>query len=111
MNMKKAFTIIFLAVLAVLCMTSCTKNDAKVVREIPSGFVQLPKDGGDWDNGLHYVSWESQISFLDGHETCIYQTGFDNSDFIVQYKNEYYVDEAKLLELMDKCQVDGSVAS
>lgn len=106
MNIKKACIIIFLAVLFVLCMTSCTGNDAKVVREIPQGFVQLPKDGGDWDNGLHYVSWESQISFLDGNETCIYQTGFDNSDFIVQYENEYYVNEAKLLELIDRCEED-----
>ena len=72
-----------------------------MVREIPSGFIHLPKGGGNWDNGLHYVSWESQISFLDDDENCIYQTGLDNSDFIVKHKNEYYVNEEKILELID----------
>jgi len=76
-------------------------SDAKVVGEIPSGFIHLPKGGGNWDNGLHYVSWETQISFLDANGACIYQTGFDNSDFIVKYKKEYYINEEKFLELME----------
>jgi len=75
--------------------------DAKVVQEIPLGFIHLPPNGGDWENGLHYVCWESQISFLDIDESCIYQTSFENNMFIVKYKNEYYVDEEKLLELVD----------
>ena len=72
-----------------------------MVAKIPSGFVLLPKGGGDWDNGLHYVAWESQISFFDIDENCIYQTGFKNKDFIVKCDNEYYVDEEKLLELIN----------
>ena len=100
-NMKKIFSLIFITGFVLLLLISCGGNDAKVVKEIPVGFICLPKGGGDWDNGLHYVSWESQISFLDADENCIYQTGFDNSDFIVKYKNEYYVKELKVLELID----------
>jgi len=73
--------------------------DAKAVKEIPNGFVFLEED--NLDNGLHYVAWESQISFLNADGICIYQTGYDNSDFIVKYKKEYYINEKKFLELMD----------
>ena len=77
------------------------RSDAKTVHKIPSGFTRLPQGGGDWENGLRYVSWESQISFLTADGNCIYQTSFDNRDFIVKYKNEYYVNEKKLSELVD----------
>jgi len=74
--------------------------DATVVKKIPLGFIHLEKGGNRQKNGLHYVSWESQISFLDADEICIYQTSFANSDFIVKFKNEYYVNEEIFLELM-----------
>jgi hypothetical protein len=101
MNTKKVILVMLVLMISLIFITSCGGSDAKVVRQIPSGFILLPKGGGDWDNGLHYVSWESQISFLDSDENCIYQTGFDNRDFIVKYKNEYYVNEDKILELID----------
>lgn len=97
---KKYFALMLFLVFVLFLIPSCKSNDSKTVKEIPSGFVLLPKDGS-WDNGLHYVPWESQIAFLDDDENCIYQTGFDNSDFIVKYKNEYYANEEKLLELID----------
>ena len=101
MNAKKMPFFTLVVLFALTSLISCGGNDAKVVRNIPTGFVHLPKGGGDWDNGLHYVSWETQISFLDKDGACIYQTGFNNSDFIVKYKNEYYVDEEKLSEMID----------
>jgi hypothetical protein len=103
--MKKAFSLVILVVCALILFTSCGKDDAKVVREIPAGFIQLPKGGGNWANGLHYVAWESQISFLDIDEKCVYQTGFNNSDFIVKYKNEYYVNENEFWELVDMAKL------
>ena len=75
--------------------------DAKVVRVVPQGFIHLPKLGGNWDNGMRYVSWESQLWFFDVNGTVIYQTVYSNSDFIVKHKNEYYVNEEKFLELVD----------
>ena len=84
--------------------------DAKVVKEIPEGFIPL-KEAAKWEGlsdserGLRYVAWESQISFLDA-DLCvggvtIYQTSFNNSAFIVKYNNEYYVNEEKILELIN----------
>ena len=84
--------------------------DAKVVRKVPEGFIPL-REAAKWEgssdneSGLRYVTWESQISFLDADLSAggvtIYQTDFKNSDFIVKYNNEYYVNEAKILELID----------
>ncbi|MCL2087084.1 MAG: hypothetical protein FWH05_05765 [Oscillospiraceae bacterium] len=104
-NAKIVFLTMFIITSFVL-LVSCIKNsesmwsDAKIVKEIPIGFVYLPKNGGNWGNGLHYVPWETQISFLDIDDNCIYQTGFDNSDFIVKYGKEYYINEENFLELM-----------
>ena len=78
-----------------------TSNDAKSVREIPRGFVHLPNGGANWDNGMRYILWESQISFLDVDGNCIFQTDISNRDFIVKYKKEYYVNEEQLLGLID----------
>jgi hypothetical protein len=75
--------------------------DSKAVSELPSGFIPLPLGNEESANGLHYVPWESQISFMDADECCIYQTGFTNSDFIVKFRNEYYVNEEKYLELIE----------
>ena len=84
--------------------------DAKTVTEIPAGFILLKEavageDNGDGQPVLRYVAWESQISFyyddLDNGGVSIYQTGFSNSDFIVKYNNEYYVNEAKISDLID----------
>jgi hypothetical protein len=68
----------------------------KEIQEIPYGFVQL---GYTLRNGLRSLPWESNIVFLDSDDINIYQTGLENSDFIVSYKDEYYVNEEKLLEL------------
>lgn len=99
------FMIIALYSLFIRGNQAVESSDAKMVREIPEGFVLLPKEGGGWENGLRYVPWESQISFLDANDNCIYQTDFSNSDFIVKYQNEYYVNEEKLSELIEKANV------
>lgn len=101
MNYKKILFLPLLLIFALICLTSCGKDDAQVVKQVSPGFVYLSEEMVILENGLHYVSWETQISFLDSEEICIYQTGFDNSDFIVKYKDEYYVNEKKLLELVD----------
>lgn len=50
---------------------------------------------------LRYVAWESQISFLNKDNITIYQTGFNNRDFIVKYKGEYYINTNKYKELVE----------
>ena len=100
--MKKKKVIVLLLILAVisasLYMISQGRNDAKMVLKIPFGFVHLQDNLG---NGLTVMPFETQISFLDSDGVGIYSTGFKNSDFIVKYKGEYYVNEEKLLELLD----------
>ena len=100
-NKKKTLSLLLIVVLALIYLTSCGGNDAKVVRKIPDRFVHLEKGGGNWGNGLHYIFWKSMIVFLDADEITIYQIGLNNSDFVVKYKNKYYVSEEKLLELLN----------
>ena len=78
-----------------------TAFDARVVKKIPIGFVHLPREEDAWGNGMRYVPFESYIFFVDADGNNIYQTSYRNSDFIVKYNNEYYVNEAKILELID----------
>ena len=112
MNKKIFFSLIVAMIVAVLAWISLGTStfsiyqgpsewvDAKVVKKIPPGFIHLEMGGNRQENGLRYVAWESQISFLDADGICIYQTSFANSDFIVKFKNEYYVNEEIFLELM-----------
>ena len=104
LKMNVALLILFLFI-ALLFIPSCVELkdgefDAETVREIPLGFVRLP-ERSDLDNGLRYIPWETQIAFLDSDGNCIYQTEFNNSKFIVKYQDEYYVNEEKLLELIN----------
>jgi len=73
-------------VLMSICLTACEKNDAKVdPKAILSGFISLKEAIDKMDGALRYIPWESQIAFLDADNITIYQTGFDNRDFIVKY--------------------------
>ena len=78
-----------------------TTFDARVVRKIPLGFVHLSREEDAWGNGMHYIPFESFIFFVDADGNNLYQTSYRNKDFIVKYNNEYYVNEAKILELID----------
>jgi len=100
MNKKNSF-LLLIVVLSAMCLVACGRDEVKVVRQVPKGFIYLEKGDNNWKNGLHYVFWETQISFVDAGRICIYQTSVKNSEFIVQYKGDYYVNEEKLSELMD----------
>ena len=79
MKKKRLFIASFLFIL-VLALGFFIKNgghhmgkviDAKVVGEVPTGFVHLSPEsipsyrgGGNWENGMRHVSWEANISFI-----------------------------------------------
>jgi hypothetical protein len=87
-------------VLISICLTACERNDAKMVsKAVPSGFISLKEAIDNMKGSLRYMPWESQIAFLDADNITIYQTGFENRDFIVTYKGEYYINEEKYSEL------------
>ena len=88
-------------VLLMMCLTACGSGDAEgSSKEVPSGFISLSEAIDNTNGSLRYVAWESQISFLDADDNTIYQTGFENKDFIVKYKGKYYINEAKYSELV-----------
>lgn len=101
--MRKKVLLLF-AVIAIIIILALTwfvfygRNDANMVLKVPSGFVPLQSN---LENGLSVMPFETQIAFLDAEGVGIYQTDFKNSDFIVKYKGEYYVNKEKLLELID----------
>lgn len=102
-NMGKKILLLLIGIavttiLALMWFMNYGRNDANMVFKIPSGFVHLQTN---LKNGLTYTGFETQIVFLDADGVGIYQTDFKNSEFIVKYKGEYYVDEEKLLELLD----------
>ena len=99
--MKKAFFLLLLITIITLCIPSCGRYDIKVVRQVPSGFISLKEACDSTEGALRYVFWETQLSFLDADDKCIYQTNVNNSDFIVKYRGENYINEEKILELIE----------
>ncbi|HOP12150.1 MAG TPA: hypothetical protein PK629_11755 [Oscillospiraceae bacterium] len=71
---------------------------SKIVDKIPSGFVKL--SSVDTDQGLRYGFGKTDISFFTSGGTCIYKTELSNSDFIVIYKYEYYIDNNKYSDMV-----------
>jgi len=103
MRLRKCIIIITLVVLTSF-LFSCG-SDAKVVNEIPSGFIKLNDRGVAPKNILKYEIDEKEVLFLDADGTCIYQTELVNNDFIVKFDNSYYIKEEKYVELFDKITV------
>ena len=109
--------LVFIALIAIF-LGSCEGSNTKMAGEmpdgliggdenqkipdgVPAGFIPLGKDDSNWENGLRYVFWETQISFLDADNVCIYQTSVENSDFIIKYGKDYYVNAEKFSEVQD----------
>jgi len=102
--MKKNYLVLIcLIILIAFSLISCKGEDAKVVYQVPHGFVSLNELNNRADSILRCTIWETQISFelIDPNVICIYQTNIDNSDVIVKYKKKYYINEEKYLELTE----------
>ena len=63
------------------------------VYKIPDKFVSLNEVCEDTNGKLTYTLWPHNISFQDVDNMEIYVTLYTNSDVIVKYKNEYYINE------------------
>jgi len=117
MNKKYFLIRIYLTImifLLILCKGSNIKGDfkmskidnANVVSKIPVGFISLIEFNNRTGNILRGVIWDNQISFELMDEAkygifCIYQTSINNSDYIVKYKEKYYINEAKSKKLSE----------
>lgn len=103
MDKKSYLLLMCLALFISIYLTSCKREDAKVVSKIQDGFISVNELNNRADGILRCVLWETQISFMDDSEyICIYQASFiDNPNLIVKYKKEYYVNEAKYSQLTE----------
>ena len=80
---------------------------AKVVSEIPEGFVPLLEFiefNERTDNILEMSFWEEQVSFcLRGAkfgQDCIFRTSIKDSDYFVEYNKKDYINETKYIKLV-----------
>ncbi len=72
--------------------------DAKVVSKIPANFILIDDAIASDLKDMRYVFFESQIAFCNSSDECVYQTDVRNSDFIVKYKDKYYINKDKYNE-------------
>ena len=83
-------------------LTSCKDGDVKVVSKVPDGFISFNELDNYADNILRCFLWENNVVFsLEGEDNfpTLYQASIRDSDVIVRYQEEYYINEAKFLEL------------
>lgn len=109
MNRKRIIFIILLimvVVLVLICILERGRNDAKRVLFLPSSFISLDEAMTSSEGDLRRVFWETQISFMNANDTCIYQTSVKNDSFIVKYKGKYYINETKYNELIETVTKD-----
>ena len=101
LKIKKIFFLMFLVAVTLLFFTSCGKDDAKVVFKIPNGFVNLREATENTNGVMQYGFFETLFAILDADGNSIYNTVLNNSDFIVKYKGDYYVNEEKYSEMVE----------
>jgi len=69
-----------------------------VVQEVPAGFILLPIVE-QFENGLSFMTWHTRWFFSDIDGTHIFVTEILDTDFIVRYEGELYINEEKFLEI------------
>lgn len=92
-------------VLVLLCLcfiwNQSKISDAQTVNKVPPNYIAL-KDVIDKSNGiLNCVFWEGQISFyvdVEEGNICIYQAKVNDGNFIVKYKDNYYINATVLFD-------------
>ena len=101
-GMKRRILLFILFAIAVISMlfffAQKQKNDATIVTNLPSGFVEINRVSIIADKTLRYVFWEEQVSFMNGQGVCVYQASVNDRDFIVKYKDGYWIYESVLIE-------------
>ena len=69
-----------------------------VVQEVPEGFILLPRVQ-QFENGLSFMPWNMHWSVFDINRSEIFSAEILNTDFIVMYEGELYINEEKFLEI------------
>jgi hypothetical protein len=86
-------------------------RDVKSVCKVPDGFISLnnikhlDRYSDYTDSKLRWVIVDGDIGFRDSDDMALDNSPLNNSDFIVKYKNEYYVDKLQIYDLLDSAAV------
>lgn len=74
-----------------------------LVRTLPSGFIAVESAIEDLESAgaLRFLFWSTNVVFQDIEGVTIFQTDVHDSNFIVIYRNAYYVNEERFLEIAE----------
>lgn len=68
------------------------KNEAKIVPELPTGYIAVDELSAVSNGKLECVCWEQQVSIVKQDSlVSIFQTDIKDSSFIVKYKGKHYI--------------------
>jgi len=84
------------------------REDAKRVYKVPEGFISLNKIDryADYTDGkLKWMFDHGGIGFIDSDDMGLYGTPLNNSQFIVKYKDEYYIRNFMYEELLHAADI------
>ena len=81
------------------------QNDSRhfpdIVSILPDGFIPLDKAAEESEDVLRALFWSTNFVAYDSEGITIFQTDVKNNDFIVIYKNAYYVNESIFNEIVE----------
>ena len=110
-NMKMLRFFIYMFV-ATISLTSCMADNGIPERyylievdDLPYGFIHLREALEGKDGIIQSMFWSTNIvfraSYKSTYDTTIFQTDVHDTDFIVRYQNKHYVNEKKILAIVD----------
>ena len=74
------------------------------VNNVPDGYMRIADVRQKYGSVITVLPFEAMICVLDVDNNNLYQTGISDSDFVVEYKNDLYVNMAKINELLPEAQ-------
>jgi len=101
MAKKSNFIVACLAALIALSLISCTNQDAGKANQAPQGFILSSELSAQSGSKLSLSFFDNKIAFMAPGFICIYQTHIEDSDYIIEYEGEYYINEERYLELVE----------
>ena len=74
------------------------------VTKVPSGFMPLGEAYEKYKDLIEFFLFESQIAIIDFDRNNLKQTSIGDSSFVVQYKNDIFINESALQPLLPRAK-------
>ena len=97
--------------MALFSLTSCSLfpirlgddriTEARNVRTVPAGFIELNTAVNDLQGVLDLIGWSNNIVFQDAEGVTFFQTNSGNDEFVVRYRGNLYVNGEMFSEIVD----------